>query len=410
MKDIEKKFKGDQRFKAYVKLILENPDTTEYNLPIVFSCEGLDVDRLELAINKIVQRHANLRSSFVIENDILFQIVHKYTPITITRLRESFCSNFAIPFDLSKGPSFRISVFENTVYADFSHFFVDGVSLGIFFHELNEFYKGNEIKSKGEDVENLIVSDEVYKINGEFYKQFFPKNLKKTFLKYDFNDKSIPEFGPCVTEYRYIDSDFMKKIKETSRLACVTPFNFTTAAFHILISMITKDSTVYSNTNVCSRNSKNFRAIGLFTTAVYLRYTINPEKTVREFLAEIFLYHKEVLKHQNVNMRKLITELGIDYKEVSEFSFLYQNEMISNIKLDDKVCKITPISYTDSQKNIFLSFFARKDTSAIQLCYRTDCYKKETILRFIDDYIKVLKIMINNPDILISDIFKLMNY
>ena len=74
------------------------------------------------------------------------------------------------------------------------------------------------------------------------------------------------------------------------------------------------------------------------------------------------------------------------------------------------MCKITTIAHADTFFAFVLSFFARKDNSVLQLTYRNDYYKRETILHFIDEYINLLKIMINNTDLLISDVFKLMNY
>ena len=410
MYEIKKKIRGDQRLKIYVKEILEKPADLENNLPIIFSYNNLDVKKLECAVNKIVERHDNLRSIYVIENDVLYQIILKSCPIKVTRLNEPPAGNFSIPFDINKAPALRISVYKNTVYADFHHIFIDGFSLGIFFYELNEFYKGNEIKYKLPDIEELIVPDEVYEKNNLFYKQFYPKGLKKTFIKPDYENAELTAGGPADTEFYSLTTEFMSDIKEASKANGVTPNNFTTVAYTLLLSMMTKNENIYIVSDVSARNRMNFRSIGLYTTAVAFSYFVDPEKKVKDFLQEVYLYTKEILKRQNLQMKEILKSNGLTYKDVSDVAFVYQNEMISNIKLNDEVCKITPIAHADTFFAFVLSFFARKDNSVLQLTYRNDYYKRETILHFIDEYIKLLKIMINNTDLLISDVFKLMNY
>ena len=410
MYEVKKKIRGDQRLKTYIKDMQDKPANLENNLPIIFSYDNLDVEKLEYAINKIVERHDNLKSTFSIEDDVLYQVIFKSYPIKVNVLKEPPAGDFSKPFDVSKGPCLCFSVYRNTVYADFNHLFVDGFSLGIFFHELNEIYKGNELKDNLPDIEQLVVPDEVYEKNSLFYKPFYPKNLKKTLVEPDFKDANMSDAGPAETEFYSLPTEFMTDIKEASKANGVTPNNFTTVAYNLLLSMMTKNENLYIGSDVSARNRMNFRSIGLYTTGIVFTYFVDPKKTVKELLQEVYLYTKEILNHQNLKITEILSSNGLKYKEVTDVAFVYQNEMLSNIKLNDEVCKITPIAHGDTFFAFVLSFFARKDNSVIQLTYRNDYYKKETVLRFIDEYIKVLKIMINNSDLLISDVFKLMNY
>lgn len=410
MSEIEKKFKGEQKFKLHVEMSIKNPDTTGDNLPIIFSCENLDIDKLEYAINRIVERHESLRSNYVIENDVLFQIVRKYTPVKIKRLSEPYKGNFSKPFDIEKDSPLRFAVFENTVYADFNHSFIDGFGLGIFFHELNDFYIGKDVKSRISRTEDLIVPDELYKVNAEFYKSYFPKNLNKTVVKYDFEIVNRPDIGPAENIFYNIDDQFMNKIKEAAKLNGVTPNNFTGAAFHLLIAMMARQNVVYVQTNVSSRNMKNFRNIGLYLSSLFMRLIVNQNETLKDFLNQELNETKDILKHQDVKIYDLLSELGYKWNEITDIAFVYQNKMISDIRLGNQICKITPINHTDDSYGIVLSFFARSDGAVLQLNYRSDLFKKDTMNRFIEEYIKLLKIQLDNTDLLISDVFKLMNY
>ena len=406
MEDVEKKFIADQRLKWYILSAKEEPDSTSWNLPVIFTYNKLDVKKLEYAINKIVERHENLRSFFDIEDGVLYQIVEKKRVINVIEKKSPLPDNFSESFNMEKGESLRVYVYKKTVYLDFNHIFFDGVAIGIFFRELNEFYKGNELKNKITPFEETIVPESKYKESEAFYRKIFSqKNLQATVIKYDFEVES--ESKAVKTLFRAVDISFMRAIKEAARINCVTPYHFTTAAFHILLSLLTNNKKVFSCTNMSARNLTNLRNIGLYTTTIIMQYDVVPEEKVKDFLKDVFLNNKEVYKYQNVKTNDILNDMGLKFDDITNIGFVYQNEMISNILLNDEECDVKTTAHSESPYDLVLSFFARKTVSYIQITYMCKYYKKETIETFIDNYIKILKIMISQPDIKIADLFKL---
>ena len=63
------------------------PGTSAYNVPRAMQVRGeLDVARLQNALDKLVERHAILRTSFVADGDDPVQIVRPARPVSLTQV------------------------------------------------------------------------------------------------------------------------------------------------------------------------------------------------------------------------------------------------------------------------------------------------------------------------------------
>ena len=101
------------------------PDNILYNLPAAIRLHGaLDVTALERSLNKILERHEALRTTFAMVNDRPVQVVNETRDfrLTVIELRESSpekkeatASRLVIeeaqqPFNLATGPLLRIKL------------------------------------------------------------------------------------------------------------------------------------------------------------------------------------------------------------------------------------------------------------------------------------------------------------
>jgi NRPS condensation-like uncharacterized protein len=93
-----------------------------YNVHIAFRIHSpLDVDALRSAIQTVVDRHAPLRSTFAERGGVPFQRVadrmevafsiHDARALDATTLRSRLLEEVHRPFDLERGPVFRVALF-----------------------------------------------------------------------------------------------------------------------------------------------------------------------------------------------------------------------------------------------------------------------------------------------------------
>jgi hypothetical protein len=137
-----------------------DPGSSSYNMSNAFLLKGeLNLAVLEQSVNKIVDRHEVLRTTFRIHNGRPLQIIapNLHLPLPIvdlstlnindqeTRIRQSTASEAASPFDLSVGPLMRTSLLrlgetDHVFQISTHHIVSDELSFGVFFRELETVY------------------------------------------------------------------------------------------------------------------------------------------------------------------------------------------------------------------------------------------------------------------------------
>ncbi|MFD1152379.1 condensation domain-containing protein, partial [Saccharothrix hoggarensis] len=140
-----------------------DPASTAYNLGEVFRLSGpLDLDRLAVAVAGLVARHESLRTRFAVVDGAPVQLVDdvwqgrvEVVDAPPTADLDAAARAFALdvlarPFDLARGPLFRVDVLrfddENLVLALSMHHIVsDGWSIGLVLDELAGLYAGHEL-------------------------------------------------------------------------------------------------------------------------------------------------------------------------------------------------------------------------------------------------------------------------
>ncbi len=101
-----------------VQKLSEQGSGTGYNLPVAIRLTGeLKVEHLEDVLQRLVDRHEALRTSFTMSDGELVQVVHDHPDWSMTRLdwrgRESVeLSELIQPFDLERAPLFRATLIQ----------------------------------------------------------------------------------------------------------------------------------------------------------------------------------------------------------------------------------------------------------------------------------------------------------
>lgn len=140
-------------------------DTSVNNNPAAYPCVGLglNIDVLSAALMEVVRRHEILRTRFVMDGDVLQQIVEPCRPVALPvrdfrhlqalasearerTLREHLRGECMKPFDLALGPVLRAGLLqlgsdEYVFHIDAHHIVFDAWSSGVFLRELFQIYE-----------------------------------------------------------------------------------------------------------------------------------------------------------------------------------------------------------------------------------------------------------------------------
>ena len=411
--------------RIYYNCKMIGEDNTVYNMPGgILVDEILDYDKVKKVVEKIIERHTILRTSFVLENDTVMQKIHDDIHIDIpvfynkeNEIKE-IEEKFKRPFSLEKAPLIRVEIHyidnkKTLVLMETHHIVMDGTSLNNFIIEFERLYNGDNLKRipiqyKDYSVweNNVNKSEEAKRIENYWINKFKDSELSQLNLPYDYKMPANRSYnGNKITNI--IDEHKFRRITRYAKKIGVSPYMLFISAFYILLYKYTGQEEITLGSPMANRNRNEMkRMIGMFVNNIVTKANIQPEKTFKEFLNEIKEQILDDLSYQPYPFDELVKKLGITMDNsrnpLFDVMFTYQNKEENIINLNDKETKIVEINDGISKFN--LSFEVKPKTHVINIEYRTDLFKKRTIERMFEHYMNTIDCIMNDIDIKIKDI------
>ena len=170
---------------------MKNPLSTAYNVPVICNFEAdTDVDKLCVAVKKIIAAHPSINVHFELRDEEIMQVTNKTaTPeIPVHALDEenfaAFKNNFVRPFKLDAGPLYRLEIVKTptrvSLFVDFHHLIFDGASMNLFLSNLKTLLGGDTVEREGASYFDFVREEEK---NFDANRKFFadpPAKLLRT--------------------------------------------------------------------------------------------------------------------------------------------------------------------------------------------------------------------------------------
>ncbi|MEN5196995.1 amino acid adenylation domain-containing protein [Sphingobacterium faecium] len=404
---------------------------TTYNIPQIIKLDNtINVRLLEVAVNKIIQRHEILRTSFIVEDQTPVQVISEkiefelgYEKIDDSQL-EARVKKSIMKFDISTPGLFRMKIFElngggSVLFLDFHHLIMDGVSLDIFYSELNSLYLGNRLEDvpiqfkdysewrQNQDNQNAFLQQKKYWID-KFSKAIEPLNLPLDFQR------------PAIFKYRgsnyafEMDSSLYEKLKSFVAQNGLTMFTFLFGAFSIMLSKYSRMSDLIVGTANANRNNKDvMKSIGLFMNLVPLRVFPEPEKKVNSFFTELVNDVLQAFENQSYSIENIINEFEIHHdvsrNKLFDVLFVFQNIDSFNDKFLGMSAERLNFCGESARYDLTLIVEEAKGTIKLLFEYNTALFKEDTIRGMNNLFLKILGESVKFPDLSIGNI-ELLNY
>ena len=382
-----------------------NSDSTLYNIPYVFKVEEFDIERLQSAVNKLIERHESLRTHFENQNGHIMQVIDESANVTVEKLLSGDVLSFVRPFDLTQSTLLRVGYHENTVMIDIHHIISDGGTMPVFLKELNELYMGRELEDNGVQYGEFAVQ----KVNlGDCEKYWLsvfddeipvlelPTDIART-DKQSFNGSSV---------YDVIDIDLHNRITAKCKELNITPYVFYMSCFNILLSKFSGNEDIVVGMPVSGRSSHFLNTIGMFVNTIALRNKPEGNKNIIEFLNEVKVNSISAIDNQNYPFGELVKKLGIETSgrnPLFDVMFAYQSEQMIDVVFGDKRAELLPIPITSAKCDFTFNIMPRNDDVVVMVEYCTDLYKEKKIQKFVDAFKLILEQSLDEKS-LIQDI------
>ncbi len=373
-------------------------NSTLYNIPYAFKVDTLDAQRLENAVNKLIERHGSLRTHFENQDGHIVQVIDDNTRITVTELESAELSTFVTPFDLTKSPLIRVGYYKNTVIIDMHHIICDGGTMPVFFRELNELYMGRPLTEIAVQYGEFSVTEQNTEECEKYWLSVFNDEVPVLELPTDFNRTDKQSFkGDAV--YDVIDIALHNRITGKCKQLGITPYVFYMSGFNILLSKFSGNEDIVVGMPISGRDAKYLDTVGMFVNTIALRSKPEGNKTVADLLKEVKANSVEAIDNQNYPFGELVKKLHIDNSgrnPLFDVMLAYQSEEMTDVIFGDRKAKLLPIPVTTAKCDFTFNILPRKSGIVILVEYCTDLYKQETIQRFIDSFKLILEQCLNN--------------
>ena len=414
---------AQKRIYYNVKMIGE--ENVVYNISwAMLADEILDRDKVQKVFEKIIKRHSTLRTEFIIQDGKVVQKIKDNVEFSIPIFKNTeneinnIVNKFVKPFQIDKAPLIRVELHyidnqKTLLLLDTHHIIMDGTALNNLVIEFNRLYNGEDLKNIPIQYKDYAVWEENYnksdsiKVQEKYWiDKFKDCEFMQLNLPYDYNMPSTRSYnGNTITNI--IDEKSFRKIERYAKKMGVSPYMFFVSAFFILLYKYTGQDDINIGSPMANRNrNETKRMFGMFVNNIVLRGKIAPEETFKEFLDKIKEQLLEDLTYQPYPFDMLVKKLKIDVDTLRnplfDVMFTYQNKQETAVKINDKEIKVIPISNNIAKFN--LSLEVQPKTHTINIEYRTDLLKKETIDRLFNHYINVIHFVMNNIDAKIKDV------
>lgn len=134
------------------------PQTTQYNIPFVYSFEGIDADRMVQALKQTVNAHPYLKSKLMEEKGEVVLQRNDSDPVEIkvSELNEepdsAYFQKRVLPFHLLGDQLYRLEVLKTPhktyLFIDVHHIIFDGLSIEVFMKDLRHAYDGHTLSTE----------------------------------------------------------------------------------------------------------------------------------------------------------------------------------------------------------------------------------------------------------------------
>jgi len=400
------------------------PNSTNYNLSEALRLKGtLDRDRLEKTLQRLVDRHESLRSSFHFYGGDPVQRIHDSISIEIVwqevtdgdldaRIRQ--CIQ---PYDLSCAPLFRVFAFklnqdEYMLLFDMHHIVSDGTSMGILVREFVALYDGRELPPLSLQYKDYSVWEQQALRSAELDKQkrFWLETLSGELpildLPADFVRPPIKsERGHTI--FFEIGDELTLQLKQFARKANTSLFMVMMSVYQVLLSKYSNNEEIAVGTPIAGRLHPELDAlVGMFINTLVFLNKPSSDKTYEQFLNEVKEYSLQAYENQDFPFDDLVRELGftdLSRNPIFDTMFIMQNLKMPRMKGESFELSSHALVSSTAKFDLMVQAVERHNRIELIVEYCTDLFRQQTIEQMMDNFIELLKQCSGHPQSAIGE-------
>ena len=401
------------QYRMYYQYIL-NPSGTAFNLPMAWRIKGsAEMEKIEEAFRLLIERHEILRTSFLLEDDQVRQVVHEeidfhleYVKAEENKSVQELLSAFIKPFDLGKAPLIRCAIIEtkakeSILIVDIHHIVCDGMSQLNLATDFMRYYKGEKLSPLSIQYKDFAEWEYNFKTTAEYiaHREFWLKSFEGDILQLRLPSTAViskekdEEGGRIAFE---IDKKVLGPVIESLRSANVTTSSVLFAMYFIYLAQLTgQEDMVIGLVSAGRMQNELLDGVGMFAKTLPVRYKIDPELS---FIAAVTELHEYLVKAQSKQVFDLL-DLAAELKHNRTISdhgliqalFLFQNFERNQQQAEGSPFEMLELEGETAKYPLTMYVYEEPERFDFHLEYQSQYFKKADMELLTERFITLVK-------------------
>ncbi len=416
------------------------PGNVAFNVPIAFRLAGdLDAAALQQALDRIVERHETLRTTFSTRAGQPVQILTAPAPVALPwidlsrlpqelqeeELRRQATRLARQPMDLAHGPLLKVALLrlgdrEHALMVVMHHVVSDGWSAGNFIRELTALYAAG-VTGEAPALPELPVQyadfaawqrgwlrGEVLERQIAYWKRRLTGAPPILELPADGPRPEVQTFRGATLE-RSLPPAESRLLRELSRRQGASLFMTVLAGFAILLRHLVQRDDLVIGTDVAGRSRSESEAmIGFFVNQLALRVDLSGNPTFLDLLARIRREALEGYAHQDLPFEMLVDALKVErslrHSPVFQVKLIMNNTPQGATSLPGLSTRPISIETGTSKLDLVATLTDGPEGLRLAFNYNTDLFAAATATAMMERFAAVLRHAAHQPDAPLAEI------
>ncbi|MBT6564851.1 MAG: amino acid adenylation domain-containing protein, partial [Candidatus Scalindua sp.] len=412
------------------------PNMSAYNVPIAFKIhDKIQMEFLKQAFEFMLKKHPILQTVITTDGDgSPLQYINKERALSFSQksihslseeeLSELLKTTFKQPFKLDGGPLMRAHLFslssdEHILLVTIHHIIFDGTSILILINDLLSAYKTysqgqRPVLKTGKtpsyfdfvDWEQELLVSEKGEKHLAYWKEQLAGELPLLELPIDKTRPARQTYTGATCSVR-LSTELTGQLRHLAKEQGVSLFVLLLGVYKALLCRYTNQGDIIVGVPTLGRPEKRFElVVGYFINMVAMRSTINENHSFSYYLDQLKRTVAYGLGHAVYPFPKLVTQLNLKpdptHSPVFQTIFVLQNfysiQAQKELTGKNPGISIIPDLQQEGDFDLSMEMAEGEHDLSIHLSYNLDLFNEETIIRFIEHFIKLAQEIVQNPD------------
>lgn len=402
-----------------------NPRAVAYNIPFAWRILGpLNIPALQTALNRIVQRHAILQTSFQEVDGVPFQAVHSDAKLVLTEELIAIEDYIAQPFDVAAPPLIRANVLvcgPNEFYLTIviHHLIFDGWSKTLFLRELNAEYAA-VLKGIPSTIEPPSVQYIDYAAwhrdwleSGVLNEQvaYWRSHLAPAMKGSTLHGLELPSDRARISGgdhmgaalFFSLPAHLYRGVERLRKQQMTTRYVVLLAAFKALLHRYTGEEDIVIGSVTANRNHNKIRnIIGCFVNPLALRTHVGTSMHFRDLLVAVEETARGAFANQEAPFERVVSELkparALNRSPLFQIMFALQNTASADLQLAGVRARPLPVHHGCAKFDLSVELTEQSGRITACIEYSTALFDRASVHRMALNFAVLLEGAVENPD------------